>query len=315
VGIQVVAVIASEADGDFVVVWQGPGSSDPAGVFGRRFNSAGVALAAEFRANSATAGDQTRPAVAMQPGGGFVVTWTSPQDGDLTGVFGQRFGSSGAATGPEFQVNVDFTGSQQNPTIGVDADGDFVIAWEDSSLDASDFGIVARRYDSAGTPLGSPFQVNAVAAGKQRYPFFSTDADGDFVVAWAAYPEPSGPDVHLRRFKSWGQAAGGDLQVNIFTPGDQEGAVIASEGDGDFVVVWNSYGQDGDDYGVFFQRFDVMALADVDGDGQFLPLTDGLLVLRFAFGFTGATLITGAVGPGCTRCNAPSITAHLQDLL
>jgi hypothetical protein len=54
---------------------------------------------------------------------------------------------------------------------------------------------------------------------------------------------------------------------------------------------------------------------DVDGDGLYLPLTDGLLLLRFAFGFSGNTLITGAVGPGCTRCDPPSITQYLQSLL
>jgi hypothetical protein len=44
-------------------------------------------------------------------------------------------------------------------------------------------------------------------------------------------------------------------------------------------------------------------------------LTDGLLLLRFGFGFSGNTLINGAVGPGCTRCDAASITAYLQSLL
>ena len=45
-------------------------------------------------------------------------------------------------------------------------------------------------------------------------------------------------------------------------------------------------------------------LIDVDGDGAYLPLTDGLLLLRFGFGFSGATLTTSAVGPNCTRCDA-----------
>ena len=44
---------------------------------------------------------------------------------------------------------------------------------------------------------------------------------------------------------------------------------------------------------------------DIDGDGQSDPLTDGLLLLRYLFGFTGATLITGAVDlVNCTRCTA-----------
>ena len=41
-------------------------------------------------------------------------------------------------------------------------------------------------------------------------------------------------------------------------------------------------------------------------------LTDGLLVLRYLFGFRGAILISGTVGPNCTRCDSPSIEAYLE---
>jgi hypothetical protein len=40
--------------------------------------------------------------------------------------------------------------------------------------------------------------------------------------------------------------------------------------------------------------------SDVDADGAVPPLTDGILILRFLFGFTGNTLVTGAVNlAGC----------------
>jgi DNA-binding beta-propeller fold protein YncE len=55
---------------------------------------------------------------------------------------------------------------------------------------------------------------------------------------------------------------------------------------------------------------------DIDGDGQFDALTDGLLLLRYGFGFTGATLVTGAVDlANCTRCTAAAIEAYIQALL
>jgi hypothetical protein len=56
----------------------------------------------------------------------------------------------------------------------------------------------------------------------------------------------------------------------------------------------------------------VAALFDVDGDGMSLPLTDGLLIVRYLFGFTGAALTNGAVGEGCTRCSAAQIEAYLE---
>jgi hypothetical protein len=52
---------------------------------------------------------------------------------------------------------------------------------------------------------------------------------------------------------------------------------------------------------------------DIDADGQVEPLTDGLLALRWLFGFTGGTLITGAVDTqNCTRCTAAGILAYLN---
>ena len=53
-------------------------------------------------------------------------------------------------------------------------------------------------------------------------------------------------------------------------------------------------------------------MLDADGDGEVAPLTDGLLLLRYLFGFRGESLIAGAVGGGCTRCDASAIEAHLS---
>jgi hypothetical protein len=39
------------------------------------------------------------------------------------------------------------------------------------------------------------------------------------------------------------------------------------------------------------------------------------MVLRYLFGFTGATLTAGAVGDGCSRCDATSIEPYLAELV
>jgi hypothetical protein len=50
---------------------------------------------------------------------------------------------------------------------------------------------------------------------------------------------------------------------------------------------------------------------DVDDNGQVTALTDGLLIIRYLFGFTGAALVDGAIGPGAQRSNPNDIAAYL----
>ncbi len=53
---------------------------------------------------------------------------------------------------------------------------------------------------------------------------------------------------------------------------------------------------------------------DIDGDGEIRPLTDGLLVLRYLFGFRGETLTQGLIGLAATRTAATAIEQHLAGL-
>jgi hypothetical protein len=56
-------------------------------------------------------------------------------------------------------------------------------------------------------------------------------------------------------------------------------------------------------------------MLDVDGDGTLGALTDGLLVVRYLFGLSGPTLVSGAVGGGCSRCSADGIEAYLDSIV
>jgi hypothetical protein len=309
--------IASDSDGDFVVVWQENNEvdGDSYGIFGRRFNSSGVAQAVEFLVNSYTDAVQEAPTIALDADGDFVVAWDSGggfgQDGDSYGVFAQRFNSSGTRLGTEFRVNSYTFNSQNSPWIAAEADGDFVVVW----ADAERGGIFARRWTSAGAALASEFQVNIYTIGNQSLPRVAADDSGDFVVTWESENQDGSYNgVFARRYSASGAAVGGEFQVNTYTGNDQYRSTLDWDSDGDFVVAWwTEPSQDGDGYAVFAQRFSLPLLAtlDVDGNGVLEPLTDGLLVLRDHFGFTGTSLSANAIGANCTRCDAPSIEAFL----
>ena len=52
---------------------------------------------------------------------------------------------------------------------------------------------------------------------------------------------------------------------------------------------------------------------DIDGDGDSKPLTDGLLLIRYLFGFSGDSLISGAIGSGAERGTAEKVEAYIQE--
>ena len=56
----------------------------------------------------------------------------------------------------------------------------------------------------------------------------------------------------------------------------------------------------------------VLASLDVDGDGEANALTDGLLIIRRLFGFSGDSLISGAVSPSATYTDSAKIAERID---
>jgi hypothetical protein len=248
VGAQRAASVASLGAG-FVVVW-----SDSYGVHGRRFDSLGAALANDFQVNTSAGGSQYYDtAVGGAPDGGFVVAWDSyGLDGFGEGIFGRRYDSLGGSVGGEFQVNSYTEGSESDPAIAFAPDGSFIVAWGGQAR-----GIVGQRFDSLGGRIGGEFSAPDLflAPNLFRAPGLAVDADGSFVVVATNLDGSYFGGVFARRFDSSGTAVGNSFQVNTYTYATQRGAGVAFGQDSSFVVVWESAGQDGYNYGIFGQRF------------------------------------------------------------
>src|SRR5262245_50561594 len=103
---------------------------------------------AEFQVNTYTPNSQDGASVAADANGNFVVTWNSPQDGNGSGVFGQRYDREGNPLGQEFQVNTYTKGLQGHSAVATASDGVFVVVWTSGIYQDGDFdGIFGQRYD------------------------------------------------------------------------------------------------------------------------------------------------------------------------
>jgi len=243
----------------------GDANESPGGDFVRHFQIAPpVPVSGEFQINTYTTSNQsTDPlnpqSVATDAAGNFVVTWESIHDGSGLGIFAQRFDATGAPLGSEFQVNTYTSGSQRYPTVAMDADGDFVITWSSHLQDFSNDGVYAQRFNSAGIPQGSEFQVNSAYFGAQGYSTVAMDNAGNFVIAWTTDAQTS--SVYARKYNAAGDPQTPEFQVNGYSTSVQARAKVAMDRDGDFVVTWASKGQDGSDYGVFARLYTPAAVA------------------------------------------------------
>ena len=257
------SVIGMDADGDFVLSWHSDGQDGSSyGIYARRYASSGAVLGSEFRVNTYTTSNQKNPAIGMAADGGFVISWDGAGATDSSGIYAQRYDSSGVAQGSEFKVNTYTTSNQANPAIGMDADGDFVVSWDSYGQDGSQSGVYARRYDSSGVAQGSEFKVNTYTTSNQGNPAIGMAADGDFVISWQSNNQDGSQNgVYAQRYDSVGVMQGSEFQVNTYTTQQQLNPAIGMDSDGDFVISWQSnYNQDGSDRGIFAQRYDSLGV-------------------------------------------------------
>ncbi|MEL6222761.1 MAG: Calx-beta domain-containing protein, partial [Cyanobacteria bacterium J06627_8] len=250
-------VVGMDVDGNFVVVWTDEKENEndvdarrfDRNVKARRFDRNGNALGDSFRVNTETTEDQETPDIAMNANGQFVITWDSfGQDGSFNGIFAQAYDPTGNPVGGEIAVNNITNSLQVRPTVGIDNSGNFVIAWEDLNDRSRDIGeINARRFDSAGTPLGDSFLVNTVTERKQDTPDIAMNASGEFVITWESFGQDGdGSGVFAQKYNSAGEKIGDEITVNTTTIENQGDPSVAIDADGNFLITWESLEQDGD---------------------------------------------------------------------
>ena len=235
-----------------MVTWDSNGQDgDREGVYGQRIDSSGNSVGNEFRINTYTTSTQGAPALASN-GQDYLITWDSNgQDGDYFGVYGRRIDSSGNLTGNEFQINTYTTSTQGAPAVASNGQ-DYLITWTSNGQDGNAYGVYGRKIDSSGNLSGNEFRINTYTT---NYQFASsiTSNGQNYLVTWHSYGQDGdGYGVYGQLIDSNGNFIGAEFLINTYTTRGQVSTAVASNGE-DYLITWNSYGQDGDGYGVYGQ--------------------------------------------------------------
>jgi hypothetical protein len=259
--------IAMDYTGNFVITWDSNGqisSSNSDDIYAQRYNSLGIPQGSEFRVNTYTTNWQRNPSIAMDYTGNFVITWDSNgQDGSGYGIYAQRYNSLGIPQGSEFRVNTYTTLTQKTPSITSNNNGNFIITWFGYGVDGIDngYGIYAQIYNSLGIPQGSEFRVNTYTTREQVIPVIASDSNGNFIITWTSYEQDGSKNgIYAQRYNNLGIPQGSEFKVNTYTTNNQSLSSIASDSNGNFIITWTSYEQDGSKNGIYAQRYNNLGI-------------------------------------------------------
>lgn len=233
--------VGMDQAGNFVIAWEGEGPGDPNGIFMRRYSAAGTPLGGEVRVNETTPDVQQSAAIAMNASGEFVIAWHGPDAGAGSDVFARRYTAAGTPVGGEFRANQSVANFAQEPGAGIDAAGNFVIAWAGDNAADADTGVVFRLFAPGGAPTSGDILANTNTAGYQGTNDrmgVVMDQAGNVVLAWEDSSGAAPDDVKLRRFDPTGAPLTGELRANTTVAGDQSEARVSAAANGNFVVAW-----------------------------------------------------------------------------
>lgn len=256
--------VAMNMDGAFAVVWESEKpEADTSVVSCQLFDVNGLAVGEEFDVNSPP--DCRYPDVAMDPNGNFTIVWMEGKSSRMIMV--QLYNTDGTAKTEPFEVSTVKFKSITRPSIAMDDSGYFVVTWDGDPNKAKLDDIHARLFDPNGTPIGEQFMVNTTLDGKQQNPQVAMNNLSEFIIVWDSNADPNNErDILGQRFDSLGNPLGDEFQLNTYIKGEQRRPDVAIGGNGEFVVVWQSDGQDGSGYGIFGEIQSILGLADLNPD-------------------------------------------------
>lgn len=280
--------------GDFVVVWANQvttgtsGLPDSRGIYSRRFDSEAKPLnQSDQLVNDHTFGVQEIPAVATDPDGNFVITWSGEgRHKNLTsepiesrGVWAKKYDSAGIPVngGKQVLVNTYKANTQEAADVAMDANGRYFVVWRSERQDAGAWGVYGQRFAADGTRIEGEQHLNKDSYGATVDPRVAMDANGNTIVVWAGNRgDGYSQHVFARRLKPDNSPADGGREFYIDSGVSagflKQDAAVSMSDKGEYAVTWSSFAQDQADElaprdeGVYARMF--------RADGKPKPYTD-----------------------------------------
>lgn len=234
--------VAIDPKGNFVVAWV-VGNGDDSDLVARMFAADGEATTEELPVAVSPLAAASTPRIAMNSSGAFAMVWTNWYGDAHIGqsyAVGRVYDANGVAISDKFGVSEKT--QQMWPDVAMDDSGRFVVTWirmGDTYNRPYGEYIMIRQFEADGTPVAREVPLTCDLNSRWYGPAVAASTSGGFVVTWAVGPFPY--DICAQPFDSLGTPITPPFMVNTLVEGNQGHPHIATNGEQDYLVVWDCH--------------------------------------------------------------------------
>ncbi|HZQ46424.1 MAG TPA: hypothetical protein VFC07_05385, partial [Verrucomicrobiae bacterium] len=187
-------------------------------------------------------GDQIHPALALTPGGGWIVWDDNITDTDGQGISAQLLDSTFSPTLGIIHLNQTSAGDQEKPQVAILKGGGKIAVWQGGK---QGFQHIYGAFLASNNVLlnSSDVMINTATNVYQTGAAIAALSNGNAVVAWSSFGQDNADGlqgVYAQVMSPAGQKVGGEFQVNQFTPFNQRTPAVAAFPNGNFIIAWVS---------------------------------------------------------------------------
>jgi hypothetical protein len=234
--------LAENSKDEFIVVWNLQNS--PLSNWLQRFDKEGIPIGGQMRIGPANY-QAAYPDIAVNSKDEMIVVWADNSSGVFDTdyrVYFQRYDRNGTALGNSVRVFA-YEAFQQQCTVCVGRDDNFLVVWEDFSTGSSI--LTAQWFDPAGNKVNGQISVSP-SSYHNILPKIAMAPDGSFAIVWIQYT--LGPivdyfNVYAQWFDSQSNKVGARVPIYTDNVTSLIYSQIGADSQGKFLLAWDAMNQ------------------------------------------------------------------------
>jgi hypothetical protein len=189
---------------------------------------------------------------ASSANGTSVVVWDNTNGFTNHDIWAQRYDRNGRAVGAPIAIDNVTTDDSLAPRVAMDAQGRFVVAWENRNP-GDTFSVFVRYYSAAGVPLTGITRVTPAGANSTQPDVAASN--GSFVITWTHKVSATNDDIQAARFAISGGVPHAQGIFNVVSDANIEDAPsVAMSPDGRFDIAYERQFS-GADWDIFASQY------------------------------------------------------------